>query len=126
MNCRSKDRSLGSYFSLLFPMRYFFILSLLFCSSLFGQANRTPKPKINVVKSFGTISSDDSTVCKNILASVNHIKSCVINLDSKLLLTVRTRACDQLYIISRGEIERYYEVYPDGRFVDYGTEKDAQ
>jgi len=107
-------------------MRYLLILSLLFCSSLFGQVNRTPKPKINVVKSFGAISSDDSTVCKNILASVNHIKNCVINLDSKLLLTVRTRSCDQIYLICKGEVERYYEIYPDGRFIDYGTERDAE
>ena len=110
-------------------MKYFFLLSFLFCSSLYGQVNRTPKPKLNVVKSFGPITSDDSTVCKNILASVsytNYVKSCVINLDSKLLLTVRTRSCDQIYLISKGEVEHYYEVYPDGRYIDYGTERDAQ
>ena len=110
-------------------MKYFIFLSFLFCTSLYGQVNRTPKPKLNVVKSFGSITKDDSTVCNNILASVNHInyvKNCVVNLDSKLLLTVRTRTCDQIYLISKGEVERYYEVYPDGRYIDYGTERDAQ
>ena len=110
-------------------MKYFFFLSFLLCSSLYGQVDRAPKPKLNVVRSFGSITKDDSIVCKNILASVNHInyvKNCVINLDSKLLLTVRTRTCDQIYLITKGEIERYYEVYPDGRYIDYGTERDAQ
>lgn len=107
-------------------MRYFFLLSFLFCSSLSGQVSRTTKPKLNVVKSFGSITADDSTVCKNILTSVNHIKNCVVNLDSKLLLTVRTKTCDQIYLISKGEVERYYEVYPDGRYIDYGTERDAE
>lgn len=110
-------------------MKYFFFLSFLLCSSLYGQVDRAPKPKLNVVRSFGSITKDDSIVCKNILASVNHInyvKNCVINLDSKLLLTVRTRTCDQIYLISKGEVERYYEVYPDGRYIDYGTERDAQ
>jgi len=113
-------------FSLLCSMKYFLLLSFLFCSSLYGQVNRTPKSKLYVVKSFGSITKDDSTVCNNILESVNHIKNCVINLDSKLLLTVRTRTCDQIYLISKGEIERYYEVYPDGRYIDYGTERDAE
>ena len=121
-----KSGTYSPIFSLLSFMKYFFFLSFLFCSSLYGQVNRTPKPKLNVVKSFGSITKDDSTVCNNILASVNHIKNCVVNLDSKLLLTVRTRTCDQIYLISKGEVERYYEVYPDGRYIDYGTERDAQ
>lgn len=114
-----------SPFSLLSFMKYLILLTFLLSSSLYGQTAK----RLNTVEGFAKLTSDDSIVCKNILESFNYgecLKHCIIKLDSKLLLTVRTEEKDEIYLIYKGEIERYYEILPNGQFIDYGTEEDAQ
>jgi hypothetical protein len=74
---------------------------------------------------FRNLTSDDSLFVNNVLKMDGGKKHMIMKTDSVIYLTIKHKDYDNVYLLGNdGFIKDLFEIYPDGRTIQYGPESE--